>query len=240
IWVGTEANISFRGGSPRIEGTEEGPFDGNAGTPEEIQDVIRRRLQQLPRGLRPEDGPSGLAGVAVPQDQPQVQPPQQPQFAPTPTGPSDIFKQPETKEPAEEEPPPGVSDLERQADELIAAALSADGQRVLVARRKAADAADTALAATAISGVATNGEPAVRLSLLPVGHLPVTLRFDPAVLRVERVEAGDFLGDPTRSQVLSDSSHPGELVLGASQFGKGPGVAGSGTVARIVFRAVGE
>jgi general secretion pathway protein D len=269
IWVGTEANISFRGGSPRIEGTEEGPFDGNAGTPEEIQDVIRRRLQQLPRGLRPEDGATGLAGVAVPQDQPQVQPPQQPQFAPTPTGPTNIFKQPETKEPAEEEPPPGVSELERQADELIAAALSADGQRVLVARRKAAAEAaaapentGAALAATAISGVATNGEPAVKLSLsperaqvrmgdrltltldvaalVPVGHLPVTLQFDPAVLRVERVEAGDFLGDPTRSQVLSDSSHPGELVLGASQLGSGPGVAGSGTVARIIFRAVGE
>lgn len=265
IWVGTEANISFRGGSPRIEGTEEGPFDGNAGTPEEIQDVIRRRLQQLPRGLRPEDGASGLAGRAVPQDQPQVQPPQQPQFAPTPTAPNDIFKQPEEKEPAEEEPPPGVSEIEAQADELIAAALSADGQRVLLARRKAAAesaAADTALASTAISGVATNGEAAVKLSLSPeraqvrmgdrltltldvaalvsVGHLPVTLKFDPAVLRVERVEAGDFLGDPTRSQVLSDSSHPGELVLGASQLGNGPGVAGSGTVARIVFRAVGE
>ena len=271
IWVGTEANISFRGGSPRIEGTEEGPFDGNAGTPEEIQDVIRRRLQQLPRGLRPDDGASGLAGVAVPQEQ-QPQQPQLPQFAPTPTAPNDIFKQPEEKkEPAEEEPPPGLSDLERQADELIAAALSSDGQRVLVARRAAAAAAaaenpapeaTAALAATGISGVATNGEPAVKLSLsperaqvrmgdrltltldvaalVPVGHLPVTLQFDPAVLRVERVDAGDFLGDPTRSQVLSDSSHPGELVLGASQLGKGPGVAGSGTVARIIFRAVGE
>ncbi|HEV7667670.1 MAG TPA: secretin N-terminal domain-containing protein [Thermoanaerobaculia bacterium] len=263
IWVGTEANISFRGGSPRIEGTEEGPFDGNAGTPEEIQDVIRRRLQQLPRGLRPEDAPSGLAGVAVPQDQQQqVQPPPQPQFAPTPTAPTDIFKQDAVKDPAEAEPPPGVSELEEQADQLIAAALSADGQRVLVARRQAAAASEAALASTAISGVATNGEPAVRLSLsperadvrmgerlmitldaatlVPVGHLPVTLRFDPAVLRVERVEPGDFLGDPSRSQVLSDSSHPGELVLGASQLGGGPGVAGSGIVARIIFRAVGE
>ena len=262
IWVGTEANISFRGGSPRIEGTVEGPFDGDAGTPEEIQDVIRRRLQQLPRGLRPEDGASGLSGVAVPEDAPQqVQPPQQPQFAPTPTAPSDIFKQPETKEEPVEEPP-GLSAIEQQADELIAAALSADGQRVLVARRAAAAAAEASLAANAVSGVATNGEPAVRLSLsperaevrlgdrlsvaleasalVPVGHLPVTLRFDPAVLRVERVEPGDFLGDSSRSQVLSDSSRPGELVLGASQLGAGPGVAGSGTVARITFRAVGS
>ncbi len=280
IWVGTEANISFRGGSPRIEGTQDGPFDGDAGTPEEIQDVIRRRLQQLPRGLRPEDSAQGLAGVAVPQDQPQVQPAQPPQFTPTPTGPTDIFKQPDTKEPpAEEVPPPqGLSAIERQADELIAAALSADGQRVLLARRKGAEgesslaslaaAADSGAASAAaeapagITGASNNGEPAVRMSLLPeraevrqgdrltltldvaalvpVGHLPVTLRFDPAVLRVERVEAGDFLGDPSRSQVLSDSSHAGELVLGASQLGTGPGVAGSGTVARIVFRAIGE
>ncbi len=258
IWVGTEANISFRGGSPRVEGTVEGPFDGDAGTPEEVQDVIRRRLQQLPRGLRPED--SGLAGVAVPQDpQPQVQQP--PQFAPTPSAPSDIFKEPEQKEPVEEEPPARLSAIEAQADELIAAALSADGQRVLVARRAAAAAAETALAATAVSGVATNGEPAVRLSLTPqraevqigerlmlsldafalvsVGHLPMTLRFDPAVLAVLRVEPGDFLGDATRAQVLSDSSRPGELVLGASRLGTGPGVAGSGTVVRITFRAIG-
>src|SRR3954469_9570182 len=54
IWVGTEQNITFRGGSPRVESPEnEGPFDSNEGTPEEIQDAIRRRLQRLPRGLRP-------------------------------------------------------------------------------------------------------------------------------------------------------------------------------------------
>src|SRR4029077_14946657 len=49
IWAGTEANVTFRGGSPRVESEVEGPFEGNEGTPEQIQDAIRRRVQRLPR-----------------------------------------------------------------------------------------------------------------------------------------------------------------------------------------------
>src|SRR6185295_20264509 len=37
IWVGTEQNISFRPGSPRVESDVDGPFDTGEGTPEEIQ-----------------------------------------------------------------------------------------------------------------------------------------------------------------------------------------------------------
>src|SRR5436305_8671157 len=100
IWVGTEQNITFRGGSPRVESDVEGPFDNNEGTPEEIQDAIRRRLQRLPRGLQPGQQPNGQMGVAPetqirqPGQAPPGQPPQPPagvNLVPA-TPPSDIFR----------------------------------------------------------------------------------------------------------------------------------------------------
>ncbi|HXU45792.1 MAG TPA: hypothetical protein VN783_09710 [Thermoanaerobaculia bacterium] len=274
IWVGTEANISFRGGSPRVESNVEGPFDGNEGTPEEVQDVIRRRLQNLPRGLRPEDAVDLSPTGQVPGQTPPPVQPQTPQIAPVPTAPNDIFRQPPPqKDPNQaEEPPPGLSELEQARADLLAASLSPDGSRLVVARRadsRASEEAGEPVARTAVaasapegaSGASGAGEPSVRLSLLPqraevelgdrfdlaldaaalspVAHLPATLRFDPAVLRIEKVEPGDFFGDRTRAQVLSDTSRPGELVLGASLLGKGPGVAGRGTVIRVTFRTVG-
>jgi len=72
----------------------------------------------------------------------------------------------------------------------------------------------------------------------PVSHLPLSLSFDPAVLAVEKVDAGDFLGGAGEAQVMSDSGRPGALVIGASRLGKVAGVKGTGTVARITFRAV--
>ena len=73
---------------------------------------------------------------------------------------------------------------------------------------------------------------------LAVSHLPLSLSFDPAVLSVESVDPGDFLGAVGESQVLSDSGRPGVLVIGASRLGQRPGVKGTGIVARITFRAV--
>jgi hypothetical protein len=73
----------------------------------------------------------------------------------------------------------------------------------------------------------------------PVSHLPLTLSFDPKVLAVEKVEAGDFLGGAGEAKLMSDESRPGDLVIGASRLGKVAGVQGTGTVARITFRAVG-
>jgi hypothetical protein len=72
----------------------------------------------------------------------------------------------------------------------------------------------------------------------PVSHLPLSLTFDPKVLAVEKVEAGDFLGPAGEAQVLSDAGRPGDLVIGASRLGKVAGVKGTGTVARVTFRAV--
>jgi hypothetical protein len=72
----------------------------------------------------------------------------------------------------------------------------------------------------------------------PVSHLPLSLSFDPAVLAVDKVDAGEFLGGAGEAQVMSDSGRPGALVIGASRLGKVPGVKGTGTVARITFHAV--
>ncbi len=60
IWVGTESNITFRGGSPRVESNVEGPFDRQAGSSaEDIRELIQRRIQRLPRGLRSQGGQVG-------------------------------------------------------------------------------------------------------------------------------------------------------------------------------------
>lgn len=252
IWVGTEANISFRGGSPRVESDVEGPFDNTEGTPEEIQDAIRRRLERLPRGLRP--GENG--------EEPQPDQNQAPQ--PPPGGvnlvpaapPSDIFRPPtpETPQPNQppppEEEPPGGGGLVSQRPASGTATLSS----------AVVPASDTSASSQVAMAALPASAPAVRIWLVPgrltvspgdtfevrvqaqagqpVSHLPLSLSFDPAVLSVEKVEAGDFLGGASESQVLSDSGRPGALVIGASRLGKVAGVKGTGTVARITFRAV--
>jgi general secretion pathway protein D len=76
IWVGTEQNITFRGGSPRVESEVDGPFDEDEeGGAERIREMIRRRIQNLPRGLREgqeeeAEDPTGvdLAPTAAPTD----------------------------------------------------------------------------------------------------------------------------------------------------------------------------
>jgi hypothetical protein len=91
-------------------------------------------------------------------------------------------------------------------------------------------------AATVAPGQTVEVELTAR-ALAPVSHVPVTLEFDPAVLAVESVTAGPFLGGQGSVEVLSDASRPGRLVLGASRLGDVGGVAGEGVVARVVFRA---
>jgi general secretion pathway protein D len=259
IWVGTEANITFRGGSPQVESGVEGPFDTNEGTPEEIQDAIRRRLQRLPRGLQTGEGDEGTMNMAPDEQQQPPQPPGGVNLVPT-APPTDIFQPPQPQvppdqqqvPPEEEEPPPSASIFSTPNASPAAEIVN---PRVFTALR-------TERSAEAGGGEA-NGEvkrrtAAVRLWLEPdrpqaaagdrltvaveaeavrgVSHLPLTLTYDPAVLAFESAEAGDFLGGPGASQVLTDASHPGRLVLGASRLGEAPAVTGQGTLARLVFR----
>jgi len=113
IWVGTDANMTFRG-SPRVDSEIEGPFDTNEGTPEEIQDAIRRRLQRLPRGLQPgaEMQPPPMGGAFGQPSQLNPAPGQPGQQTP-PGGvnlvpsapPSDIFRPPAPQQPPQQQPP---------------------------------------------------------------------------------------------------------------------------------------
>jgi general secretion pathway protein D len=255
IWVGTEQNITFRGGSPRVESEVEGPFDSNEGTPEEIQDAIRRRLQRLPRGLRPgENGEPAVEAPGAPGQPTQQQPPAGVNLVPV-APPTSIFQPPAapTPNPAPAPQPPP----EEQPPGLVSGG-TASGTAALAVRTAALRDPDKL---TATVAAAANAVPAVRLWLAPgkltvspgdtfevlvqaeagqpVSHLPLALSFDPRVLAVEKVEAGGFLGGAGESQVMSDHSRPGDLVIGASRLGKVPGIKGTGTVARITFRAVG-
>jgi hypothetical protein len=53
IWVGTETNFSFRGGSPRVESETSGPFDAGEQPQDDAsaaQERLRQQLEQLPNG----------------------------------------------------------------------------------------------------------------------------------------------------------------------------------------------
>ncbi|HEX6200185.1 MAG TPA: secretin N-terminal domain-containing protein [Thermoanaerobaculia bacterium] len=256
IWVGTEQNITFRGGSPRVESDVEGPFDGpDAASPEEIRERIRERLQSLPRGLQDEE----------PGEQPEpVLPPGQELVPglPPPTTFGDEEEEIEVEPPVFEEEPPATfgeedgASLEGSAGDLVIDGLMEDATALAVATEDAA--AFASFASVTASPLAAATDVVLRMvpaelevapgdtfevvlearALAPVSHLPLTLLFDPAVVAVERVEAGRFLGGPGAAEVLSDVSKPGRLILGASRLGETVGVAGEGDVARVVFRAL--
>jgi general secretion pathway protein D len=255
IWVGTEQNMTFRGGSPRIESDVEGPFETGEETPEEIQDAIRRRLQRLPRGLRPEDSGEMIdeGEGEVPEEQ---QPPAGIDLTPT-LPPSDIFRPPTTN-PLESPPPnPPDSEDEEGEEEPPGAAQAAVAPRTLLGSFRTERSAENAGAVVLGEGRAGKTPAPVQVWLAPrnlkvnpgerfvvkvqasagrpISHLPLSLSYDPAVLAVEQVERGTFPGE---AQILADASRPGEVVLGASRMGEVPGVTGQGTVARITFRAL--
>jgi general secretion pathway protein D len=257
IWVGTEQNITFRGTSVRVESDVEGPFDSNEGTPEEIQDAIRRRLQRLPRGLQPsEGGEDQQMGVGPEEGQNQQQPPPAGVNLVPAAPPQDMFRPappPEEQAPPEEEiepPPPSAS---------IFSTPNASPSSTLVNPRAVLGSFRTERSAEAGGGEAKRRPAAVRVWLEPVpgaaadgeiqvavqaeavrgvSHLPLTLTYDPALLAFESVAPGEFLGGPGAAEVLAHSSHPGELVLGASRLGDLPAVTGDGTVARLTFRVL--
>ncbi len=261
IWVGTEQNITFRGGSPQVESNVEGPFDtGEQATPEEIRERIRERLQSLPRGLRSDEQEQNGN-----QQQPEVPPGQElvpglPPPAPFEQPPPPTEPPPEPEEdrpPLDASPSGGATALAAHADyDQVIDGMVAD----TVALAKAQDEAASfgRFAAATNSPLSTATDVVLRMvpeeltvapgdtfevtlearALDPVSHLPATLTFDPEVLAVEKVTPGAFLGGPDAAQVLADSSTPGRLVIGASRLGKVAGVAGEGVVARIEFRAL--
>ncbi len=233
IWVGTESNISFRGGTPRVESEAEGPFDDGQSSAE-AEEKIREQVQRLPRGLRSEGvtgaGPAAaepLGGVNL-----------------APGGaPSNPFATPEKKpDPVDDEKP----------DNGSASLGSSGGSR----------GSGTPLDLIATSAAGSAGFGSARLRLLPksveiapggsfemeveiattaaVAHVPMTLTWDPALLALDRVVAGDFLGTAKNAGFTSDASTPGTLVLQADRVTGASGVAGHGALAHVSFRALGS
>lgn len=363
IWVGTEENITFRGGSPRLESEAEGPFDEPARSPEEIRELIRERLQRLQEeqgeaeeGEEAPEEPEGreLAPGAAPRDifedepeeeePPAEEQPEQPEPGALPEGweqPVDQQEDPQflswnfdptapTSDTATvDEPPVAVGDAGEAAETPTAAASdepppegdaaegsgTAEAQGTTGASAAAvvatlaygpggetvtADRPTRALApvfgyaeastssssppregarrtrpsragdeesldsepprrtvrraprpgaptagvrvqlAASRTTVAPGGQLEVQVRVdagRPVSHLPLTLEYDPKTLEVLGVERGDFLGGDGEATLLSDTSQPGRVVLGASRLGSRPGVSGNGVVARIRFRA---
>ena len=70
IWVGTEQNITFRGGSPRVESDVSGPFDEDSDARQRVRDRLRERLRSLPRGLQDANGDDEGDGEAAPEEPP--------------------------------------------------------------------------------------------------------------------------------------------------------------------------
>ncbi|MFQ5348825.1 MAG: cohesin domain-containing protein, partial [Thermoanaerobaculia bacterium] len=220
IWVGTEANITFRGGSPRVESEVEGPFDreGDDEEAERIREMIRRRIQNLPRGLRRpgsgvEEEPSAEPGV---------------ELVP-PSAPSNIFDDEE-----EEEPPGGALMLVAGEEPATAGVAGASGEPEPPPVRLELVPRPTVVAPGDSFTVTLEVE-----AIRPVSHLPVTLRFDPRLLEVEAVDEGRFLGPEDVAKILA-ASRPGRMILGASRLGDVAGVTGTGVLAKVRFRALAE
>jgi general secretion pathway protein D len=283
IWAGTDANITFRP-SPRVESDVEGPFDGNEGTPEEIQDQIRRRIQRLPRGLRPgETDTSPDAQINPPPAKP-PQPPAGVNLTPV-QPPSDIFRPPPPPNPPQpppQPPPPGEEQTSQvHSTPQIGPALAVyrgrapgraepigapapapapGGDRERAPAQAGEPPAPRSETEAESASASASAKAPIRLWLAPqrvdvspgdlfqvgvqvsatqpISHLPFILNFDPALLAVEKVEAGEFLGPQGTAQVLASYSRPGEVIVGASRLGDVPAVAGAGTIARITFRAL--
>lgn len=231
IWVGTESNLTFRGGSPRIESEAEGPFDQPEESQEILEEKIRQQIEQLPPGLRQQEvapSPSGLSPA---------------------TGPSDPFRSTTPQEPTEFKPEPPDVDVSRAP--FGGSFGGGVGEEIAVIPTTAgfgagafSGAPDVALGLVpSVVSVRAGDRFEVSLEVdarVPIAHLPATLAYDPLLLEVEAVEAGDFLGGSDAADVVADLSTPGEIVLGASRHpGRAP-VAGRGQLARVIFLALGE
>jgi len=231
IWVGTESNMTFRGGSPRVESAAEGPFEGGAEEDLGLEEKLRRNLEEERQRQ---------------EEQQQQKPPAAPpgvNLVPSAGLPSNSFSQPQPPPPAveapESEPPPGES-----PSVSFGSAASAVGStlEVVPGSPGGASGAGVSLALQpSVVSVAPGDVFTLSVAVdarVPVSHLPTTIAYDSQVLAVESVEDGGFLGGAGVAQVLADTSTPGTIVLGASRLGERPGVAGTGDVARITFRAL--
>lgn len=211
IWVGTESNVVYRGSSPRVDSGVDGPFDEP-----QAEDGARDDLQErLPPGLRD----------AAPEQSPGEEddgPPLGVELVPPAGNP------PRNAGLLDSAPAPGSPRVIMPAAFQEAAARSTAGVELTFAPE--------ALRAS----VGDDFE--VRLdvrSTAPLSHLPLRLRFDPALIEVTAVRAGSFLGGQEEISLMTDDSTPGTVFVGLSRLGERPGVAGRGRLLAIEVRATG-
>ncbi len=242
IWVGTESNLTFRGGSPRIESDSEGPFEGEEADSGDTEEM-RQRLQRLPRGLRPpseddrsdEDEKSEESGPPPGQELiPSVRRNPLDRDPPSVDGQRNLS----SLEPAFFVPPqlfPGLVgssliDLTSTLQLGLAGSAGA-GQRVHLNL-----AAPTAIREDDEFSVKLVARYADGLS-----HLPARVAFDPQQLELVDSTAGDWFGEGGQAQVLvqaneAQSAAPGELVVGASRPKNAAVLKGGGAVVELRFR----
>jgi general secretion pathway protein D len=250
MWVGTEQNITFRGGSPRLESESSGPFDGEQPNAEQVREMIRQRVE----GYQGVGIPGAVQTEPTEEGEPEAQPAPPPGIELVPVQPpSDIFGQPEPEpQTGEEEDPPGTAaaasaaatGVRRSAESARAMHLAEGGYALASTPQTSEDEALVDLRLLSSTPRPKVGE-SVEVAILaragaPVAHWPLALKFDPERLEFERADAGDFLAvgaSQGAGQVLADASRPGELLVGASQFGDTSGSLGTGVVARLRFRA---
>ncbi|HSM14290.1 MAG TPA: secretin N-terminal domain-containing protein [Thermoanaerobaculia bacterium] len=215
IWVGTESNLTFRGGSPRIESDAEGPFDTPERGTELLEEKIREQIEQLPPGLRTEEVPRSPSGSLAPS-----------------SAPSNPFDRPATTAPP--------IDVEEGKED--SSSFPAGDPLTTIPQAATAFGPDVTLAMNPTVASVRQGEVfqmAIEVDArVPVAHLPSTLAFDRELLEVVAVEPGEFLGGARAAEVLADTTTPGEVVVGASRLGGQPGVAGRGRLALVTFRAL--
>lgn len=229
IWVGTEESFSFRGGSPRIESEQQGPFDQDQAN--QLQERLRRQLQDLPRDLR-EDGQQ--------QEQPAEE--EQPSTLGVEPGMPSTFDDEEDEGDDDDDGnnsaalfdaagPPARFGWTAAAFDLARAQSqeSSDNDRHVVEVRLVPapefDALDPGRLSVAIEVDA----------LSEVAHLPMVIDYDPELLRFESMTEGDFLGEDEDTTAMARASKPGRLVIGLSRLGEEPGVHGEGTAAVLHF-----
>lgn len=235
IWVGTEANVTFRQGSPRVESDVEGPFDEGK-SEEEIRELIQRRIQQLPPGLR------DAAGAPEEQKEPEV-----PQGIDLVPGAPSVFNAPsQPEEPPLEDSGFGQPEIVEPEPPRFGGINSSSALRLATAAPQIVLVSDGPPAAElrfaprhVVVAPDDEFEVAIRLDARQaLSHLPLRLTYDPQRLAVLAVDRGAVFGSAGESEVIADVSRPGEIVLGASRMGDVNPISGVGVVAHLRLRAL--
>ncbi len=222
IWVGTEESFSFRGGSPRIESEERGPFDGEQAS--ELQQRLRRQLEELPRDLR--ENPDADADEEEAPDTSIVDP----------SGPSSLG------DGRDNSWIPGKGSLASPFQWVVAS------NRILQAQTESepAHAVEVFLAVnSAVSSQRGSGGDQLGVAIKvdsqkEIAHLPMVIEYDPTLLKFAQMTTGTFLGSDSETTAMAHERKPGRLVIGISRLGDGVGFHGQGEAAVLQFYQVAQ